>query len=122
MIAYHSGYHIQRGHGLGNIFSSLFRAIMPAAKSFISSSAGKTLKNIAVEGVTNVAKDLISGKKLKDTASSNLAQAKEKITEAVKRKIAGEEEKEEQSIPKPKKVQRKNIKFNPRRGYNIFDG
>lgn len=86
-MIYHSGYHVQRGHGLGNFFSGLFKTIVPIASSFLRSNTGQTLKKIALSTAVDAAKDIISGKNVKDTAKTNLAKAKSQISEVVKRKL-----------------------------------
>ena len=56
------GLPFQRGAGLGSVFRSLFRAILPVAKS-----AGKTIGKRALRAGAEIASDLVSGKNLKDS-------------------------------------------------------
>ena len=55
----------QRGAGLGSIFRSLFRAILPVAKS-----AGRAIGKRALQAGADVATDLVAGKDFKDTLKS----------------------------------------------------
>lgn len=116
MLAYHSGEIFQRGQGLGNFFSGLFKSVLPVASSFLKSSAGKVLKDVALSTASNLASDIIKGKNVKNSAVENLSSAKNKISSYLKRKFA--EDPEELEIIEPKykkarkKVKRKNVKFN----------
>lgn len=87
MLTFHSGDLHQRGQGLGTFFSGLLKAIIPVAKSFLTSSTGKNIQKIALTTAGNVAQDLIQGKNVKDTAQQNLVNAKNKIGSVLKRKF-----------------------------------
>ncbi len=78
---YYIGPAYQRGHGLGGIFSSLFRAAVPLfkmAKPVVKSG----MKSLAKEALTtgaNIATDLIEGENLQDSATRNLNKAAHKL-------------------------------------------
>ena len=79
--------------GIGSFFGSIFRKLIPfatkAAKTVAGSSlvkeTGKVLKDSAIQGLTNVAADVIGGgKTFEESASENLAKAREDISTAIK--------------------------------------
>jgi len=72
----------QRGHGLGSIFRSLFRMIMPAARS-----AGKAVAKQALISGADVAGDLIQGESLKQSVKRRGAAAAENLLNRAKDKI-----------------------------------
>ena len=83
----------QEGEGIGSIFSSIFRNIIPfatkAVKKIASSSlakeTGKALKESAISGLTNVVADVISGdRNFEESVSDNLLKARENISTAIK--------------------------------------
>lgn len=55
-----SGAVLQRGHGLGNILNSAFRAFMPALKT-----AGKALLHQGLQTGAHVLDDVVAGKNVK---------------------------------------------------------
>ena len=55
----------QRGGGLGSIFRSIFRAILPIAKT-----AGRAVGKRALQAGAEVASDLVAGRNLKETFKS----------------------------------------------------
>ena len=74
----------QRGTGLGSIFRTLFRAILPIAKT-----AGKAIGKRALQAGADVATDLISGKKLKDTLKVRGKQATGDLLDKAAKKLKG---------------------------------
>ena len=83
----------QEGEGIGSFFGSIFRKLIPfatkAAKTVAGSSlvkeTGRALKDSAIQGLTNVAADVIGGgKTFEESASENLAKAREDISTAIK--------------------------------------
>ena len=83
----------QEGEGIGSFFSSIFRKLIPfvtkTAKTVAGSSlvkgTGQALQDSAISGLTNVAADLIGGKKnLNESVSENISQARENISSAIK--------------------------------------
>lgn len=61
---YHRGLYVQRGRGLGNIFSSIFRAVAPTlagiGKSIIKSPITKNLLSTAKKSAVNAGLNLVS--------------------------------------------------------------
>lgn len=78
---------IQSGYGLGGIFSSLFRRIIPAGRAFLQSKTGQTLKDIGVQAASTTISDIIDGKNAGESARENLSDAKKKIGSLIKEKI-----------------------------------
>jgi hypothetical protein len=105
------GSQYQRGGGLGSFFRSIFRAILPVAKT-----AGKAIGKKALKAGADIASDLVAGRNFKDSlenhgrratsellknASENLQGAGlgKRRKPAAKRSIKG--------VPKPKRATRK---------------
>jgi hypothetical protein len=95
MLNFHSGVRFQQGRGLGSIFGAIFRGLKPlakmglaAGKRFIKSDFAKSIGNTALDigktAATNMAVDLLEGKKLSDTAQEQLNEAKSKIASKLK--------------------------------------
>ena len=83
----------QEGEGIGSFFSSIFRKLIPfaakAAKTVAGSSlvkeTGKAVRDTALSGLTDMAADVIGGKKtFQESAAENLAKAREDISTAIK--------------------------------------
>ena len=87
---------IQRGRGFGNLFSSIFRTVIPALKIFgakavnspLIQSIGNDLKNSALENSKNFAADVIEGNNIKQSLTNRLGEFGNTLTTARKR-IAG---------------------------------
>lgn len=62
--------HGQMGYGLGGLFRSVARAVMPMVKS-----GAKALGNIALSSGTNLLGDILAGKNVKKAAKSRLNEA-----------------------------------------------
>lgn len=125
MLAFHEGDYIQRGTGIGNFFSGLFRNFVPYAQSFFKSKAGQTVKDIALQAASNVASDVISGKNVKESATESLQKAKKRINTAIKNSLDNLHDKvEKEPLPPPAKKRRGRSKknqptFKTKRG--VFD-
>ena len=83
----------QTGEGLGNIFSSIFRKIIPVAgrtikkiaSSKLAKEGGKKLLNSAIDVATNVAADVMDGKKpIKESLDDNLNTARKSIASSIR--------------------------------------
>ena len=83
----------QTGEGLGNIFSSIFHKIIPVAGRTIKKIAsnklvkqgGKKLLDSAINVATNVAADVLDGKKpMKESLDDNLNMAKKSIASSIR--------------------------------------
>ena len=82
------GNRFQRGRGIGSLFGTVFRSILPIGKRILQSNVtktlgktvGKTLKDAAIE----TAADLLEGKTIKESAKKQLETTKRKIAKAIK--------------------------------------
>lgn len=119
MLAHHSGISYQHGQGLGSFLSGLAKTLVPVAKNFFKSSTGQALKNIAVDTAANVAKDIFSGGNVKESAKTNLSEARDRITGVIKKKILDPEEVPKKKV-KPNKKGRKKKKI--KKPFNLLYG
>ena len=100
--SYHRGLHLQRGKGIGSLFNSIFRTILPIGKKILSSpttkkiakTIGKKLGNIALDTVG----DVLDGNDLKSIAQKRLHQTKQEIGKAIRNR---QSEKPRQKRKKP---------------------
>jgi hypothetical protein len=76
---YYSGPMVQRGHGLGGLFSSLFRTIAPLIAPVLKSGA-KAVAKEALRTGTQVASDFISGDKISEAMRARGSQAAKRLT------------------------------------------
>lgn len=79
-LPYFSGTYSQRGHGIGSVFSGLFRSIWPLIKSQLKDVGKQALKS----GI-NIAADVVDGKSFKESVKH---QVPEGIKEFAKTKLA----------------------------------
>jgi hypothetical protein len=87
---FHGGERIQRGRGIGGllrIVSKLFKPLGSLAVKVVKSPAGKRIvnavKNQAIDSSINVAKDLASGKGVKESLKDEF----DNVKESTKRKV-----------------------------------
>ncbi|CAL8140266.1 unnamed protein product [Orchesella dallaii] len=64
---YKSSYRRQRGNGLGGIFGSIAKRLIPFAKNILWPAAKKYVLPHAQEAVKNIAGDIISGRNVKES-------------------------------------------------------
>lgn len=89
-LSYYSGQRIQRGHGIGNIFSSIFRAIrsfFPAVVSTVKSAlptVAKTVGRHALQTAVNVGTDLLAGKTVEESAKQRASEGFKNAIEELK--------------------------------------
>lgn len=94
-MLFHRGERYQAGRGLGNLFGSLFRRLKPlvsmglaTGKRILSSDLAKKIGSTALEmgknAATNVAVDLLEGKKLSESVNREIDSAKSKIATTLK--------------------------------------
>lgn len=69
-IPIYSGSLYQKGHGLGNVFSSLMKVAMPLVKQ-----GAKSLGQTALKTGLNIAKDTLSGGNFKTSLSNHMKNA-----------------------------------------------
>ena len=120
-IPYYSGVSIQRGHGLGNIFASLFRTIAPVFKSTVAPMVKQGAKALAKEAISTgaqMATAAIAGDdprikdRTKEATKRLLLQGAKKLTSAFEKP---------KTIPvKRKKIARSSKKY-LKRPRDIFD-
>ena len=85
---YHTGRRLQRGRGIGNVFGSIFRSLLPLGKKILTSntskaiakSVGKSLKEVAVD----TALDALEGKNIKEAAQQRLNESKQNIADTLR--------------------------------------
>ena len=120
----------QEGEGIGSFFSSIFRKLIPfvtkTAKNVAGSSlvkgTGQALQDSAVSGLTNVAADLIGGKKnLNESVSENISQARENIASAIKASSGRKRPSSDNVKAKVKAKGRKKRKIRRIKQSSIFD-
>jgi len=94
-MRYLRGPFIQRGRGLGGIFSSILRGALPALKTFLNiggnalkSQAGKSIinaaKHSAVKAGLNLAADAMKGKNIPASIKQNLKEAGSEVADKFK--------------------------------------
>ena len=125
----------QHGEGIGSIFSSIFRKILPAAAQTMKNIAGskivrhtgKQLLDSTITGLTNAAADAIAGDKtVKESVSDELKIARNEISTALKK--ANKNRKSEDLVdvyaqaPKKRKKPRKKASVRyKRKRHSVFD-
>ena len=95
------GTYYQRGYGLGNTFRRFFSWIVPIVKKHAMPAISEVGKR-AIDTVSDIAKDVVSGKKLKDSAEERINRSVDELKTYVDNKLEGK------GIKKRKK---KNNKF-----------
>lgn len=93
----HRGAFLQRGRGIGSIFASLFKAVVPAFKSIgraiikspITKSALSTAKNKAIDAGIQIAADALSGENIGQSISKNLKTVSSAIGDDVVSSLKG---------------------------------
>jgi hypothetical protein len=82
MPVYRGSTNLQRGHGLGGIFSSLFRSALPLLKQ-----GAKAVGRQALQTGVDIAQDVMSGQSVKSAAKSRLKTAGRNMGTKVLNKI-----------------------------------
>ena len=120
----------QEGEGIGSFFSSIFRKLIPfvtkTAKTVAGSSlvkgTGQALQDSAVSGLTNVAADLIGGKKnLNESVSENMSEVRKNIASAIKASSGRKRPSSDNVKAKVKAKGRKKRKIRRIKQSSIFD-
>ena len=73
-----TGYHNQRGHGIGGIFKRLSSFLMPLFKTHalpLLKKGGEALGTQVVQSAANIANDAIAGKNIEQSAKENFTNA-----------------------------------------------
>lgn len=88
---YYSGALYQRGHGIGGIFGSLFRSLVPLMRNTVGPALKHGAKAVAREAVragAGVASDVLSGQTLEDSIRRRGKQSTGRLVNRGKRKLA----------------------------------
>ena len=94
-LPYHRGVILQKGRGVGSVFSSLFRTLLPIGKAVIKSTPsiikstarsriGRKLKRSAKKLALDTAKNLIETGDIKNTLKKSVDDSKKEIADAFK--------------------------------------
>merc|ERR1712001_510358 len=94
-MGYHRGVILQKGRGVGSVFSSLFRTLLPIGKAIIKSTPsiikstarnpiGRKLKRSAKKLALDTAKNLIETGDIKKTLKKSVDDSKKEIADAFK--------------------------------------
>ena len=93
-VPYHRGVLIQRGRGIGGVFSSLFRSLLPIGKAVIKSTPsiirstakspiGRKLRRSAKKVALNTAKNLIETGDINKTLQKCVNDSKKEVASAL---------------------------------------
>ena len=80
----------QKGHGLGGVFRSLYRYMMPLFKSHALPVLKKSVKSVgseALRAATNIGIDALKGENLKDSAKNNIEIAMQNLHNKAQSKL-----------------------------------
>jgi hypothetical protein len=100
-LPYFAGPSIQQGHGLGGIFSTLFRAVAPVfrAAAPVAKAAAKTAAREAAVTGASVLSDLASGRSLQESAKQRTNEAMNRMVKKGAKRLT--------RMTKPKSIKRK---------------
>jgi hypothetical protein len=104
----------QKGHGLGNIFKSFYKWIVPIVKTHampVLKEGASVLKNEAIKTVANIANDALAGKKISEAAQERTIEAVNSLSQRAQQKGSG--------IKRKRKA--KSVHFKKKRFKDIFD-
>ena len=115
VLPYHKGVLLQKGRGIGGVFSSLFRTLLPIGKTVLKSSPkiikstarsplGRKLRKSAKKVALNTAKNLIESGDIKQTLKKSIEDSKQEVSNALNSSKYSRKRKQHiQSHCKPKK-------------------
>ena len=115
VLPYHKGILLQKGRGIGGVFNSLFRTLLPIGKAVLKSSPkiikstarsplGRKLRKSAKKVALNTAKNLIESGDIKQTLKKSIEDSKQEVSNALNSSKSSRKRKENiQSHFKPKK-------------------
>ena len=97
IMIYHKGKLLQKGNGLGGIFSGLIKRFLPAVKvlgskvlaSPITKSIAESAKESAAKAGLQLAQDILSGENVKESLKRGIGTVGEDIFETTKKKLSG---------------------------------
>lgn len=82
----------QRGYGLGGSFRSFFKWLVPIFKEHalpLLKSGAQEVGKEAISSITNIAKDAVNGRNIKEAAGEHLNSAVDNLKEKVNKKLSG---------------------------------
>lgn len=84
----HRGRRVQSGRGLGSIFKSVFKMLIPAAKAAIKSPIARNIlkaaKSAGKDAALSLASDAVAGRNMGESLDRNLQDARETIGMSLK--------------------------------------
>ena len=94
VLPYHKGVLLQKGRGIGGVFNSLFRTLLPIGKAVLKSSPkiikstaksplGRKLRKSAKKVALNTAKNLIESGDIKQTLKKSIEDSKQEVSNAL---------------------------------------
>ena len=94
VLPYHKGVLLQKGRGIGGVFSSLFRTLLPIGNTVLKSSPkiikntarsplGRKLRKSAKKVALNTAKRLIESGDIKQTLKKSIEDSKQEVSNAL---------------------------------------
>ena len=94
-IPYHRGVILQRGRGIGGVFSTLFRTLLPIGKAVIKSSPkiikntaksslGRRLRKSAKKVAITTAKNLLESGDINKTLKKSIEDSKNEVSNALR--------------------------------------
>lgn len=81
-LAYYKGVAHQRGNGLGGIFRSMFRMVLPLFKS-----GAKAIGKQALKSGVDIANDYMQGKDVRNAARERMKEAAKSLTDKASTKV-----------------------------------
>ena len=115
VLPYHKGVLLQKGRGIGGVFNSLFRTLLPIGKAVLKSSPkiikttaksplGRKLRKSAQKVALNTAKNLVESGDIKKTFKKSIEDSKKEVANALNSTKSPRKRKQNiQSHCKPKK-------------------
>ena len=108
VLPYHKGVLFQKGRGIGGVFNTLFRTLLPIGKAVIKSSPkiikstvksllGRKLRKSAQKVALKTAKNLIESGDINKTLKKSIEDSKEEVSNALA-PSKGQKKKTKQSI------------------------
>ena len=94
VLPYHKGVLLQKGRGIGGVFSSLFRTLLPIGKAVLKSSPkiikstaksplGRKLRKSAQKVALNTAKNWIESGDIKKSLKKSIEDSKKEVANAL---------------------------------------
>ena len=113
-MPYFVGARVQQGYGLGNLFSSIAKSVLPLVKK-----GAKTLGKQVLQSGVEFASDVLHGKNAKQAAIDQARAAGSNLLQVAKQQV-GKRKAAQQKIGKRKAAPRKVQKKKRKRHHDIF--